>query len=193
MLASRAAAPARASASRAGLVRNAPHRDSRNDQRVSGPQGGRQGRGVKLGKPALGRLKLPDQEQAADLQIARMRGIDAVAMRFERRPRGIERLRRPGEVARGERNFGLGDQATRAGHGLLRTEGARRAAQQRLRPNQVAELRHRDAAQRERGGVVAERDPVQRTERITRRECTRRRRDQRIHSNPDTLVTPTRR
>jgi hypothetical protein len=39
--------------------------------------------------------------------------------------------------------------------------------------------------------VVAQRDPVQCAEGITRRERTRRGCDQRVHRNPATLVTPT--
>ena len=66
-----------------------------------------------------------------------------------------------------------------------------RPAQQLLRPREVAELRHRDAAQRERRRVVAQRDALQRAERIARRERPRRGRDQRVHRNPATLVTPT--
>ena len=169
----------------------ASHRDPRNDQLVGGPQRGREGRGVELGERALGLVEAPDQEQAPDLEIPRMRGVHPVAVLFERRPRRVERLRGPAQVARDERDLGLGDDAPRAGHGLLRTEGARRASQESLRANEIAELRHRDAAQRERRRVVAQGDPVQRAERITRRERTRRGRDQRVHRNPATLVTPT--
>ena len=121
--------------------------------------GGRERRGVELGERALGLVEAPDQEQAPDLEIARMRGVHPVAMRFERRARGVERLRGPAEVARDERDLGLGDDAPRAGHGLFRTEGARRASQQRLRADEIAELRHRDAAQRERRRVVAQARP----------------------------------
>ena len=120
-----------------------------------------------------------------------MRGVHPVAVRFERRPRRVERLRRPAQVARDERDLGLGDDAPRAGHGLFRTEGARRTSQESLRANEIAELRHRDAAQRERRRVVAQGDPLQCAERITRRERARRGRDQRVHRNPATLVTPT--
>ena len=56
----------------------------------------------------------------------------------------------------------------------------------------VAELRHRDAAQRERGRIVAQRNPLQRRQRIARRERAGRSRDQRVHRNPVTLVTLTR-
>src|SRR6267378_4316052 len=120
-----------------------------------------------------------------------MRGVYPVAVPFERRPRRVERLRRPAQVARGERDLGLGDHAPRAGHGLSRTEGARGTSQQRLRANEIAELRHRDASKRERRRVVAQGDPVQRAEGITRRERACCGRDQRIHRNPATLVTPT--
>src|SRR5437899_34822 len=84
--------------------------------------------------------------------------------------------------------------APRAGHGLPRTEGTRGVAQERLRPNEIAELRHRDTAERERRCIVAQRDALQCAEGITRRERTRRGRNQRIHSIPEfrhTLVTPT--
>ena len=64
-------------------------------------------------------------------------------------------------------------------------------SQERLRSNEIAELRHRDASKRERGRVVAQGDPLQCAEGITRRERTRRGRDQRVHRNPVTLVTPT--
>ena len=142
-----------------------------------------------VGERALGLVEAADQEQAPGLEIARMRGIDAVAVRFERRPRGVERLRGPAEVARDERDLGLGDDAPRAGHRLFRTERARRTSQQSLRANEVAELRHRDAAQREGRRVVAQGDPLQCAEEITGREGARRRGDQRVHRNPVTLVT----
>ena len=170
----------------------APHRDPRDHQLVGGPRRGREGRGVELGERALGLVEAPDQEEAPDLEIPRMRGVHPVAVRFERRPRRVERLRRPAQVARDERDLGLGDDAPRAGHGLFRTEGARRTSQERLRSNEIAELRHRDAAKRERRRVVAQGDPLQCAEGITRRERTRRGRDQRVHRNPATLVTPTR-
>src|SRR3546814_10165355 len=54
-----------------------------------------------------------------------------------------------------------------------------------------SDLRHRDAAQRESRRVIAQGDPVQCAEGITRRERPRRGRDQRVHRNPATLVTPT--
>src|SRR5437773_180145 len=138
-----------------------------------------------------GLVDAADQEQAPDLEIARMRSIYAVAVRFERYPRCVECLRGPAEVARDECDLGLGNHTPRAGHRLFRTEGARSLSQERLRSNELAELRHRDASQRERRRVVTQGDPLQCAERITCRECARRSGDQRVHRNPVTLVTPT--
>ena len=85
-----------------------------------------------------------------------MRGVCPVAVLLERRPRGLERLGGPAQIARDERDLGFGDDAPRAGHRLPRAEGAPRAPQQRLGANEIAELRHRDAAQRQRRRVVAQ-------------------------------------
>ena len=66
-----------------------------------------------------------------------------------------------------------------------------RSAARGFGAREIAELRHRDAAQRQRRRVVAQRDPVQGAERITRGKRPRRGRDQRVHGHPDTLVTLT--
>ena len=110
---------------------------------------------------------------------------------FERVTRRIERLHRPVEVARDERDLGLGDGASRAGDGLPRAEGAGRATQQQLGAREIAELRHRDAAKRQRRRIVAQSNMVQRAKGIARCERAGRRCNQGVHSNPDTLVTPT--
>src|SRR6185503_18447007 len=138
-----------------------------------------------------GLVDVPDQEEAPDLEIPRMRGVHAVAVGFERRPGRVEHLRGPAQVARDERDLGLGDDAPRTGHGLFRTERTRSTSQESLRSNEIAELRHRDASKRESGRVVAQGDPLQCAEGITRCECMRRGSDQRVHRNRVTLVTPT--
>jgi hypothetical protein len=158
---------------------------------VGGPRRGREGRRVEVGELTFGRVEAPDQEEAPDLEIPRMRGVHPVAVLFERRPRRVERLRRPAQVARDERDLGLGDDAPGAGHGLFRAEGARRTSHESLRSNEIAELRHCDAAKGERRRVVAQGDPVQCAEAITRGERTRRSRDQRVHRDRATFVTPT--
>jgi hypothetical protein len=89
--------------------------------------------------------------------------------RFGRKGRGIDR-------AKG--TLGLGDDAPGAGHGLLRTEGTHGPPQQELRSNEITELRHRNASDRKRRRVIAQRDPLQRTQGITDCECTRRGIDQ---------------
>ena len=73
----------------------------------------------------------------------------------------------------------------------LGTEGACRTLQQRLRAHEIAELRHRDPAKREGRRVVTQANPLQYAEEITRGERPRRSRDQRVHRNPVTFVTPT--
>src|SRR2546430_16747145 len=87
----------------------------------------------------LGLVEAADQEQAPDLESARMRGIYAVAVRFECHPRCLERLRGPAQVARDECDLGLGDHAPRAGHRLFRTERTRSTSQESLCPNEIAE------------------------------------------------------
>src|SRR5262249_25126189 len=131
------------------------------------------------------------EEQPPDLEIARMRGVQRVAVRLERSPSGLERLRSPAEVARHQRHLGLGDDAARAGHGLARAERVRRAAQQLPRARILAGLGQRDAAQREAGRVVAQRDQLKRSDRIAGGERASRRGDQGVHGNRVTLVTLT--
>jgi hypothetical protein len=107
-----------------------------------------------------------------------MRGIDAVAVRFERCPRDVERLCGPAQVARDQRDLRLGNETARPGHSLSRAERARGPPQERLFAREIAELRHRDAPECERRRIIAERHPVQRAEEVTPGEGARRCRDQ---------------
>lgn len=93
------------------------------------------------------------------------------------RARRVECLRRPPQIARRERHLGLRDDAPRTRDDRSRTEGARGTAQERLRANEIAELRHGDPAKRKRVCIVAQRHLRQGAEWITRRERTRRGRD----------------
>src|SRR6266700_2667241 len=158
---------------------------------MGGPPGGWERSGVELGERALGFVQAANQEQAPELEGPCVRRIDAIAVRLERRPRGVERLCGPAQVAGDECDLGLGDNAPGASQCLFRAERARRTSQEGLCPNEIAELRHRDTAKRERRRVVAQGNPVQRAEGITPGEGTRRGCDQRVHRNPATLVTPT--
>ena len=74
--------------------------------------------------------------------------------------RRIERLHRPVEAPRDERDLGLGDGAPCAGDGLPGAEGAGRAPQQCFGAAEIAELCHRDAAKRQRRRIVAQGDVV---------------------------------
>ena len=132
MSASRAACRARASAARAAFARR--HRiaiPTTTSSWVTFDAGG-SGVGVELGERTLGLVEAADQEQATDLEHPRMRGVHPVAVRFECRPRCVERHHGPAQVARDQRDLGLGDDAPRASHRLFRTEGARRTSQQRF-------------------------------------------------------------
>ena len=127
----------------------AADRDAGDDQLAGGPHRRRQWCRLWPGQRLLGLVEAADQQQAPNLEISRVRGVDAVAMRQECRPGRGERLRGPGQIARDEGDLGLGDDAPRTGHRLFRAEGARRSAQEGLRPVEIAELRHGDAAKRQ--------------------------------------------
>jgi hypothetical protein len=152
----------------------APHRYPCDHKLVGGYRRGREGRGIELGEHTLGLVDAPDEKEAPDLEVPRMRGVYAVAVRFERRPRRVEHLLRPVQVARDECDLGLGDDTPCAGHRLPRTEGTQSSSQQSLRSGKIPELRHRDASKRKRRRVLAQGDPLQCAERITRCECPRR-------------------
>ena len=136
-------------------------------------------------------VEAPDQEEAPDLEIPCMRGVQLVAVLFQRCPRRGERFLGPAQVAGHERDLRFGDQTPRPGHSLIRTEGARSTSQESFRSDEIAELGHSDASKGERRRVVAQSDTLQCTKGISGRERTRRSRDQRVHRNPATLVTPT--
>jgi len=126
--------------------------------------------GVDVDEPTLGLIEAPRQDEAPDFEIARMRGVHAVAVMFECCPRCVERLRRPAKVARGERDLGFRDDAPRASYRLSRTECPSSISHESFRADEIPELRHRDASKGERGRVVAQRYPVQRPKRVTCRE-----------------------
>ncbi len=172
------------------LGADTPHGNSGDRKLMDGPQRGRQGRKIELRQPVFGLVEMPDQKQAPNFEVACMGGVRPVAVRRQGRRRRGEGFRRPREVARGERNLRLRDDAPRPRDRLSWTEGARRAPHQRSRAVEIAKLCHGNTAKRERWRIVAERDPVQRAEGIAHRERSGCGRDQRVHRNPVTLVTP---
>ena len=134
---------------------DAPHGNPGDRELMDDTQRRRERREIDLCKLMLGLVEAPDQDQAPRLEIARMRGVGPVAMRIEGRGCRGEHLRGPGEVARGERDLRLDDDASRARQGLSRAEGAPRSPHQRFGAVEIAELGHGDAAKRKRRRVVA--------------------------------------
>ena len=98
-----------------------------------------------------------------------MRGVDAVAVRVERGPRGVESLGRKAQVARDKRDFGFGDDAPRPSNGFFRTERPRSPSKEALGAHEIAKLRHREAPERECRRIGSEGDAFQRAERVARR------------------------
>jgi hypothetical protein len=147
---------------------------------------------IEPGENPLGLVETTDQQVPPRFEIAGGRGVRPIAMRFERSPRRAECLDGPTQIAQNERNLSFGDDASCTGCRLVRTKGTGRTSQQLLRPRKIAELRHRDATQRKRWCIVTQCDALQCRQRISRCKCPCRSRDQRVHRNPVTFVTPTR-
>ena len=120
-----------------------------------------------------------------------MRGVHEIAMRFERRARRVERVRRPAESR--EASAISASATTHLARATASRGPKARAARRRsvFARDEIAELRHRDPAQRERRRIVAQCHALQRAEGIARGQRLRCSRDQRVHRNPVTLVTPT--
>ena len=170
---------------------DAPDCDAGNHQFVNRPRCGWKESCVEPGKHALRLVEAAEEEEAAEFEMPGMRDIDPVAVGIEGCARRVQRLRRPTQVARRQRNLGLGNDAPRAGQYLFRTESALRASEESPGTNEVAQLRHGDAPKRESGSVVAQSDPLEGAERITRCQGARGACDQRVHLNPATFVTLT--
>ena len=86
------------------------------------------------------------------------------------------------EVAHGQRHFGFRNDAAGPCEPFARTEAASGAPQQIACECEIAELRHGDAAQRERRSVVAQRDELECTERVATGQGARGRGDDGIHA-----------
>jgi hypothetical protein len=101
-----------------------------------------------------------------------------VVVRCQHLARSFQGPRGPRQIARHQRDFSQCDRATRAGNRFLAAEGPRSALQQRLGSLEIAKLRHRNAAQGQRRGVVSKGNAPQRPEYVTSCEGTPRGRDQ---------------
>ena len=133
----------------------------------------------------LGGLELADEELAPRSDQAGVERVGVIAERVERLRSGVEHVNWPCQIARGERHLGLGDLAAGLGESLSGAEAARSTSQELARPLVVAELGHRNAAQGDRRRVVAQRDALKCTERITGRQRARGRGNERVHGGRD--------
>jgi len=107
--------------------------------------------------------------------------VQAIAVRVEPARRGVEQAARRRQIASGQRDLASGREAARMRARVGAFERAGRAPEELSGRAVVAELRHRDPAQRERLGIVPQGDAPQRGERIERRERVRRGSEGRIH------------
>ena len=184
-------ASARASAARAAFVRRRRIAMPATTSSCGSLDAGGRDAGSSACELALGVVEPPDQEQAPDLEVSRVRGIDAVAVLLERRARRSRASSRasPGRArrvrsrprrrrtARGRRLLSDRTRAPRVA-GAPSRERDRRAAPSRCR---AARAPARRRAARPASARRADRPPRARAPR----------RDQRVHRNPATLVTPT--
>ena len=137
---------------------------------------------VDASERGFGVVETPEQEQPAHGDQARLERVRAIGARFEC-GRGLgQRSRRAAEIAHGQCHLGFRNDAAGARELLARAEAASGAPQQIARERVIAELRHGDAAQRERRSVVAQRDELERTERVAAGQGARGRGDDGIHA-----------
>ncbi len=155
----------------------APHRNPGNDQFMDGLRGRWQWRGVERCECTLRFVEMADQEKTPDREVSRVRSIRTVTVRLESGSRCVEGLRRPAQVARNESDLRLDDDTASAGQCFPRPEGTGRTSHEGPCSNQVAKLRHCDAAKCKRRRIVAQGDPIQCADRIACCQRARRRRD----------------
>jgi hypothetical protein len=158
---------------------------------VEGPRCGREKTRIKVGEHLLSRRELTDKKESPDFKVTRVSGVQSVSMLFEGDSRSVEDFRGPSQIAGGERDFGFGYDASCAGDGFFGTEAPRSFPQKLLRSCEVAKLSHGDPTERKRRRIIAQRDSFQRSQGIAYRKRASCSCDQRVHLNPDTLVTPT--
>ena len=89
----------------------------------------------------------------------------------------------PAQIACRQRHLGFGQFTSRARQTLLRPKLPPGPPQQLPPALVLAELRHRDAAERQRRSVLPQGDAVQRAQRVACRQRVRCARDQRVHAD----------
>jgi hypothetical protein len=127
-----------------------------------------------------GLVETAEQQQPARSDEASLQRVGVVGARFERGGGDHEWTRRAAEVTHASATSASATtQRARAISSCVpkRARGRRAAA----RPRVLAELRHRDAAQRKRRRIVAQRDALERAERVASAEGARGSSDQGVH------------
>jgi hypothetical protein len=92
------------------------YRDASHREFMSGFPCGWEGCRIELSERPFRFVQAPDKKEAPDLEMPGMRRIQAVAVLFERFAGCVEHLRGPAQIARGERDFSLSDDTSRAGN-----------------------------------------------------------------------------
>ena len=95
------------------------YRDASHREFMSGSPRGRERCRIELSERPLRFVQTPDKKESPDLEMPGMRGIQAVAVLFERFAGCVEHFRGPAQIARGERDFSLGDDTSARGQLLL--------------------------------------------------------------------------
>ncbi|MNN24493.1 hypothetical protein D3C81_1379280 [compost metagenome] len=114
-------------------------------QFMGGMQRRRQWCAVHFAKQRFGRIQFTNQQQAANLQVSRVRCVQPVTVAEQQLPGGLQRLHRPAQVPRRQRHFRLGHHATRPRQRFVAAKGFHRALQQRFGAGQITELGHGNA------------------------------------------------
>lgn len=137
---------------------------------------------AQLGQGGLGFGQAPQQQPAPGHDQPGLQRIGPVGACFEHRHGGLQRVRRPTQIPHGQSHFGLGHHAPGMRVGLVSPEAARRTTQQFPGSRVLAQLSHGDAAQGERGRVVAQRYPLEGSQGITQGQGPRSGGDEGIHA-----------
>ena len=181
-----------------GVRRRGPspaQRDLEADQRGDGREPGGPGVERERGARALRLVDPSEQQEAPDLQQPRVGRVLAIAVRGERAQRLGQRPRRPGRdrapPARPPPRPSGSAPARRVSRGPKPRAARRSSSRARARSPSWAIAIPRSASA---GGIVPQRDALERAERIARAQRAPGRRDRRVHGpilNRVAVVTPT--
>ena len=162
----------------------------RHGQLRHGGQGRRQAGRVHGGEQDLRLRQAPHQQRTACREQAGVQRVRAVAVVVQRGRSGLQRAGGAAQLAHRQGDFGVGQHAARPRQLFLRAERALRAAQQLACAGVLAQLRHRDAAQRQGGRVVAQRHALERAQCVAGGERPCSSGDQCVHASSHARFSP---